>query len=257
MRQEKSQTISKKTTIINNPIIIVLFTIGIFFVAQFLASMVFVLLTTIFGWNEAELKRWFNTTAFPQFFYVAISDGFIVLGVWYLLKKQKQTLRYIGVSKPMLADAGKALIGYGFYVVIFIVITAVAKIIVPSLNLEQEQQLGFEANKGLVNMVIAGISLVILPPIVEEILCRGFLFTGLRRQMKFIPAGIITSIVFAIAHLEFGSKAPLLWVAAIDTFVLSLVLVYLREKTGRLAASMFLHAYKNLVAFSILFIFMK
>lgn len=240
-----------------NPLTIVFATIGLFFVAQFLASTVFILIAAITGWSDSEFQSWFNASAFPQFLFVAVADGLIVLGVWLLLRKKGQTFKDVGLSKPRLSDAGKALLAYGCYIVLFIIISYVAKIIAPSLNLEQEQQLGFEANKGILSLILAGISLVILPPIVEEILCRGYLFTGLRTRMKFIPAAVITSLVFAAAHLQFGSDAPLLWVAAIDTFVLSLVLVYLREKTGRLAAPMFLHAYKNLVAFSILFIFVK
>lgn len=249
--------VKKQHTVGDNPLAIVLATIGLFFVAQFLASLVFILIASVAGWNDNELQNWFKASAFPQFLFVVTADALIVLGVWYLLWRKRQTFKNIGLSKPLFSDAGKALIAYICYVILFVIISSVAKKIAPSLNLEQEQQLGFEANKGLANLVLAGVSLVILPPIVEEILCRGYLFTGLRSRMKLIPAAIITSLVFAAAHLQFGSDAPLLWVAAIDTFVLSLVLVYLREKTGRLAAPMFLHAYKNLVAFSILFIFVK
>ena len=35
----------------------------------------------------------------------------------------------------------------------------------------------------------------------------------------------------------------------IDTFILSLTLIWLREKTGRLYASMGLHGLKNFIAF--------
>lgn len=248
---------NKKLSKSSSPIVIICATVGLFFAAQFLASLVFVFITIITGWGDAEFKAWFDASAFPQFLYVAVSDVMIILGVWLLLKKKQQSFKTIGLSKPLFSDAVKALLAYGCYIVMFVIITVISKMVAPSLNLEQEQQIGFEANKGIVNLLLAGVSLVILPPIVEEILCRGYLYTGLKSRMKFIPATIITSLVFATAHLQFGSDAPLLWVAAIDTFVLSLVLVYLREKTGRLAAPMFLHAYKNLVAFSILFIFAK
>ena len=73
--------------------------------------------------------------------------------------------------------------------------------------------------------------------------------------MPKIVAALITSIIFATAHLEFGEGAPLLWVAAIDTFVLSLALVYVRERTGRLWGSMGVHALKNTVAFVSIYIF--
>jgi len=52
---------------------------------------------------------------------------------------------------------------------------------------------------------------------------------------------------------EGGAAGPL-YIAALDTFILSLVLIYLREKTGSLWASITLHAVKNGVAFMALFV---
>lgn len=240
-----------------HPLSVVALTIGLFFAAQYLASLFFLFLALGAGWSSEQMTTWFKASALPQFLYVLIADGLILIGVGLLLKHKKQTFKSIGLAKPQLKDALKALVAYGCYIVLFILITTGAKLLVPSLNLDQEQQLGFEANRGVVNLVLAGVSLVILPPIVEEILCRGFLYTGLRKKLRIVPSAIITSLVFAAAHLQFGSNAPLLWVAALDTFVLSLVLVYLRETTGKLAAPMLLHMYKNLLAFSLLFIFVK
>ena len=61
-------------------------------------------------------------------------------------------------------------------------------------------------------------------------------------------------MLFAVAHLpEGGSDGPL-YIAAIDTFVLSLFLVGLRERTRGIWAGMVLHASKNFIAFYYLFI---
>jgi len=83
---------------------------------------------------------------------------------------------------------------------------------------------------------------------------RGFVYTGLRTKLQPVGSALITSAVFASLHLEFGNGAPLLWVAAIDTFILSLVLCYLREKTGSLWPGICLHALKNFVAFATLYL---
>lgn len=237
------------------PVATILITVGLFFVAQFLASFAFIFISLGAGWDDAQLQEWINSTSLAQFIFIAIADSLILGGVWFFLKQRKFSFKDIGLAWPKLSDAGKAMLAYIVYIVMFIIITVLAKYIAPSLNIEQEQQIGFEAGKGTLELMIAGISLVILPPIVEEILSRGFMYTGLRKYMKILPAAIIVSIFFAAAHLQFGSGAPLLWVAAIDTFVLSLVLVYLRETTGKLAAPMLLHGLKNAVAFSLLFIF--
>jgi membrane protease YdiL (CAAX protease family) len=75
-----------------------------------------------------------------------------------------------------------------------------------------------------------------LPPLGEEILVRGYLFSGLRMVWRFLPAVIVTSLLFGAAHLEFGGGGPLVWAAAIDTFILSVVLCFLRERSGALDA---------------------
>lgn len=238
-----------------NPLGMVVLTVVVYFAAQIIASLFFIFLALGAGWDDGRLNEWFTETSLPQFIFVGITDVLIVLSVRYLLKVRNLSFKDLGWKKPHISDAGKALLAYIVYAVLFILVSVLAKKLVPSLNLEQEQQLGFEANKGAINLILAGISLVVLPPIVEEILCRGFLYTGLRDRLKVWPAALITSVVFAVAHLQFGSDAPLLWVAAIDTFILSMVLVYLREKTGSLAAPIMLHALKNAIAFSLLFIF--
>jgi len=94
----------------------------------------------------------------------------------------------------------------------------------------------------------------VLPPLVEETVFRGFVFAGLRNKLKFVWAALATSALFASAHLQIGNGQPLLWVAALDTFTLSLVLCYLREKTDSLWPGILLHALKNGIAFLSLFV---
>lgn len=247
----------KKQNSSPNPILIIGATISLFFLAQFIASLLILLFAKLNGWQELELQKWFKESSISQFIFVVLADVFMLFGVWAFLRKIGSTFKQIGLSRPKIKDIGLALIGYFVYMLIFLAITVFAKVIFPTLDLNQQQEIGFEANKGLINLSLAFISLVILPPIVEEILVRGYLYTGLRKTFKFTLATIITSLVFGAAHLQFGSDAPLLWIAFLDTFALSIILVYLREKTGRLSASMILHGLKNLIAFSLLFIFVK
>ena len=142
--------------------------------------------------------------------------------------------------------------GFAAYFVLYIVGLVIAKALVPSLNLEQEQEIGFSTNTQGAALLPVFISLVILPPITEEIVARGFLFGGLRTKLPFAVAATITSVLFAAAHLGEASEG-LLWIAAVDTFILSLVLCYLREKTGSLWPSIGVHALKNGLAFIVLF----
>jgi len=93
----------------------------------------------------------------------------------------------------------------------------------------------------------------VLPPLAEETLFRGFLYTGLRKRWSFVWTTAMVSLLFASLHLFEGSGG-LLWIAGIDTFLLSLVLCYLREKTGNLWAGIIIHILKNGLAFIFLYV---
>ncbi len=206
------------------------------------------------GFNESQIDGWLSSTL-TQFAYVLVVEA---LTVWLLLlfiRRYKVTLRNLGLKMPRLRDLGIALVSLPVYVIGYAIILGIATNLFPGINIEQQQQLGFNSNQASYELVLTFISLVILPPLVEEILVRGFLFTSLLKRFKVWIAIILTSVVFAAAHLQFGSGAPLLWVAAIDTFTLSIVLCYLRYKTGSLWPGITLHALKNLVAFMSLFVF--
>lgn len=166
----------------------------------------------------------------------------------------KSSLRTIGWRGLRWRDVVFALAGFALYFVGYAVVLTIATHIFPAINVDQKQELGFQDTSGNINLFLTFLSLVVLPPIVEETVFRGFVFSGLKNKLPFIYAAIATSLLFASAHLQYGSGKPLLWIAAIDTFTLSLVLCYLRQKTGGLWAGIFLHALKNGIAFVSLFL---
>lgn len=189
-----------------------------------------------------------------QFIFILLIESTVLLTVWVFLRVKDVKFGFIGLVRPRLKDAGYAVAGFGVYFLLYLIITIIVKTIFPDINFAQNQKIGFESAQQGWELILVFMSLVVLPPIVEEILARGFLYTGLKTKLSLWPSVIITSAMFALAHLQFGSGAPLLWVAAIDTFALSLVLIYLREKTGGLGASIMLHMLKNGIAFVLLFI---
>jgi membrane protease YdiL (CAAX protease family) len=190
-----------------------------------------------------------------QFVASLLFYGLIGLFVFLFLRLRRTAATAIGLVKPRLRDLGYAALGFVAYFVAYIIIIQIIQAIVPGLNLDQRQEIGFSTSSEGGSLIFVFASLVILPPLMEEILTRGVLYTGLRTKLPVIAAAIITSVMFAAAHLQAGSGNDLLWVAAIDTFTLSLVLVYLREKTGSLWPSISLHAFKNFIAFMALFVF--
>ncbi len=187
-----------------------------------------------------------------QFFYILAAEAMAAGMVLWVVRYRSLPLSFIGLGrKPTLNDAGKAVLGFLAFYGLLIVASVLVSIFLPNVNTDQQQDLGFNNLTTTSDNLFAFLALVVLPPFGEEPLVRGYLFSGLRARWKFWPAAIATSVLFGIAHLEFGSNAPLLWAAAIDTFILSLVLVYLREKTGALYAGILVHMLNNLVAFAV------
>lgn len=232
-------------------------TLFIFFFGQLLGSLLIFLPLTLLGWSNQRISDLVTNNTFGQFLVVLFIEVITVGLLIAFLRRRKTKPKAIGlVGRPQLSDFFRAVLGYVVYFAIYLVVIQVAKGIFPSLDLEQKQDIGFE-QVARIQLPLVFISLVVLPPIVEELLMRGFLYTGLKQRLPRLWAIFLTSFLFAIAHLQADNAAPLLWVAAIDTFVLSIVLIYLRDKTGKLWSSMMLHALKNFIAFVVLFVVAK
>ncbi len=241
------------------PVAAVLVTLGVFFGGQITGIVLLVAALSIINGStfDAVLNTVSSTSTgtIYQFFSVVLVEA-VTLGLLFsFLRARRASFATLGLKGFRFTDLLRAVAGYGVYFIVYLLAALLAKGLFPSLNFEQEQEIGFSTAINGLGLVPIFISLVVLPPVVEEILVRGFLYTGLRTKFKPILSVLVTSVLFAIAHLQWGAGAPLLWVAAIDTFVLSVVLCYLRETTGRLAAPIMLHAIKNGIAFAALFVF--
>lgn len=235
-----------------SPLATVIITITIFFTAQLVGGILISIIPLLLGWSELQTTIWLKDSSWAQFLFVLFVELATLRLIWEFLKRRHASFRDIGLKKPQAKYVAYALAGFGLYFVLYIASLIIVSLLMPNLDLEQEQQLGFDKTTTGINLLPIFISLVILPPLVEEIVARGFLFTGLRSKLPFITAAIITSVLFAGAHLG-AAKEGLLWVAGIDTFILSMIMCHLREKTGSLWPSIGVHFLKNGLAFFILF----
>jgi uncharacterized protein len=237
-----------------NPWLGVAFAVLVFFAAQIVGGFLVSIYPALKHWSDAKANNWLDNSVIAQFIYVLLAESLTVGSIYMFLKRKKLGLNSIGLKKPRLTDPFYGLAALPVYFVLYLIAVGVISHFVPSLNVTQQQQIGFNSVHGAAQLIMTFVSLVVLPPIAEEIIVRGFIYSSLKKAMKIIPAAILTSLIFASAHLPEGGSAGPLYIAAIDTFVLSLVLIYLREKTGSLWASITLHALKNGVAFTALFL---
>jgi membrane protease YdiL (CAAX protease family) len=232
-----------------DPITSAILIILVFFASQLSAGVLIALYPGIKNWTGDQGQYWLQNSVIAQFVYILLAEFFAVWLVLWLLRRARIAKARIGLIRPVLIDVVWALAGYAAYFVCYLIIANIAG---HFINADQQQKIGFDGAHGR-ELIYVFASLVVLPPIAEEIMFRGFLFTSFRQKFRVRYAVILTSLLFGIAHLQFGSGAPLLWVAALDTFTLSCVLCTLREKSGSLWPGIYLHALKNGIAFIYLF----
>jgi membrane protease YdiL (CAAX protease family) len=226
----------------------------LFFTSQLVGGVVIGLYAGLQHWDAAQIQSWLANSVGAQFAYGVLAEALLVVGVGAVLRWLHWRWADIGMVRPKLGHLLIGVVSVVPYFVFYLVLLTVLAAIFPGLNVAQQQQIGFSSVQGTFDLALAFIGLVVVPPIAEEITMRGFLYTGLKKWLPAVLAGLVVSVLFGAAHLAEGGDSGPLWVGAIDTFTLSLVLVFLREKTGSLWAGIALHATKNFIAFATLFL---
>lgn len=237
------------------PIIGIVFVLVVFYLSQLFAGAGI----TIYGSvalhkTTAQLTAWLNDSIGAQFAYILAAESLAIGAIYLFLRHYKLSFAAIGLGRPRLKYIGYGIAFAPVYYGLYLLTVGIASSLIPGLNVDQAQEIGFDNVHGTLALTLTFISLVILPPLTEEIMVRGMLYSSFKKGLPVLWAILLTSLLFAAAHLPEGGAAGPLYIAALDTFVLSLVLIYLREKTGSLWSSITLHAIKNGVAFVALFV---
>lgn len=210
---------------------------------------------TLLGWDAARAEDWVLNSPTANFLFVLLTEVLTLATLfWFITRRRVAFLQVVGLGRPRWRDVWQAALGLLVYFGLFILVIMLVEQLFP-INTNQEQALGFTRGIGGAGLVMAFLSLVVLPPIAEEIIFRGFFYGTLRANKlgKWV-AIIVTSTVFGALHLFGAAEGGLLWIAFVDTFVLSVVLCYLREQNGTIWAAIGVHALKNGFVFLNLFI---
>lgn len=155
-------------------------------------------------------------------------------------------------NSPTWTDIGLAPVGFIVYLLIAAALVWVFSIF-PWFNPEETQEIGFNLYATGVDRIIAFITLVVLAPIAEELIFRGWLYGKLREKLSekvsnnasMLISIFLVSLLFGIIHLQ--------WNVGVNVFALSIVLCGLREITGTIYAGILLHMIKNGVALYLLY----
>ena len=261
-------------------IVVTLFwTMGCIFLSQFLLAFVFRFLIKNLNLHAPLMQTIYSVTSY-------VVAGIIII---FLpprianLKKNKNTkpasredLGLIGW--PTWTDIGLAPIGFIVYVVLAAVISGIFSAF-PWFNATEAQSLGFDQFMMGFDRALAFFSLVIVAPLAEEIIFRGYLYIKLKKSLQkivnkstslpnkasakaaakpvtktarhaelisIIIASLLTSIAFAIMHGQ--------WNVGVNVFAMSLVLCLMREITGTIYSGIIMHMIKNAIAFFLVFV---
>ena len=84
-------------------------------------------------------------------------------------------------------------------------------------------------------------SSVVLAPVFEEIVFRGFLFQGLKSKTGAWAAAVISSVLFAVVHTQYD-----VW-GWISVGIMGMVACYLTHRTGSLTTAIAFHSIGNLL----------
>ena len=217
-----------------------------YLVPQFLVGAVIAVVVMATGATASDL---FNDDDPNHLLNFGISLSVSLLGAWIVyefMRRRKGKLLHLGLIKAKLMDSLLSVPVYIFgYLPAIVIAFEMVSVLLPSINLDQDQQVGFEGAQGS-GQVLAFFTLVILAPLFEELLFRGLIFKTLATQWSFWKGAIVTSVLFGLVHGQLN--------VAIDTFILSLFACALVWHTKSIVPAILLHSIKNLVAYILLFV---
>jgi uncharacterized protein len=246
MQNGTSDTIEQKSTKLKwGPASALLVTLAAYLASQFIIVFPMIIISALNA--NQKVGDIIDNNAWVSLALGGLSAATLFIVLWLFLKSRKSSVKDLGFKKFTLKDFLWMLFGLGIYFVLLMLALLIANL-VPGFNEDQVQNVGYTSAAGW-QLAIAFIGLVIIPPLAEEMLFRGFLYRGLASKWPKIIAALTASVLFAVVHFQ--------WNVGVDVFVLSLVMIFLLEKTKNLWVCVGLHAIKNAIAFLAIFVFVS
>lgn len=171
----------------------------------------------------------------------------ITIFVPWKLAKSKTTRDELGLrGLPTWTDILLAPVGFIVFMIVAVILVAILQSIFPGINWNESQDVGFSNLISSSDFILAFISLVVVAPVAEELIFRGWLYGKLRAKIPAIPAMLVVSILFGIVHGQ--------WNVGVTVFVMSIAMCTLREITGTIWGGILIHILKNGIAFYFLYV---
>ena len=149
----------------------------------------------------------------------------------------------VRVARPLGRDLR---IGLGLGLLAIVASTLIVSLLVTLSGSEAspEQVLTGGLLETPLQLTLAVIAAVVLAPVAEELLFRGLLHRGLRRRLRVVPATALSSVLFAVVHVDVALSQPL---ALVGLTLVGVILAVAYERTGSLIVPVVIHAVHNAV----------
>lgn len=213
--------------------------IGSFFLASFLVGLIASFLPFIK--NNPLWVTLLSTLVYIVAIFIAAYIPGRINQSW---RSSRHSLGLDGL--PTWIDIALAVAGYIIFALLAFALNQLFISLFSWYDPGQAQDVGYDNLYDNFDRLIAFISLVIIAPIAEEILFRGWIYGKVRKYLPLIPTIILVSVAFGFMHGQ--------WNASLTTFALSLILCSGREVTGTIYSGIILHMLNNALAFYALYI---
>ena len=198
------------------------------------------------------LLNWLQGTPLGVLTISAVVYGvallFVLLPMIVGRKSKTEVREALGLKKPLqFRMVLWALMMQGIFIGVAMVVTLVLySLNISGLDLAERQELPFAELTGWYEYVAAFLLLVVLAPVFEELIFRGYLYGRLRKYSGVIISTIITSIGFGVVHGQVN--------VAIFVGLLSVAMCIVREKFDSIYPTIMMHMFQNGFSYAMLFI---
>ena len=240
-RAKKDEKYKKRLTIFW-ALAITLWVGFVFFAAQIVVFLIARILINAVNWPINENVA--QTVCMVISYALALGVLILVAKKIFSAQVTRDSLGLRGL--PTWTDILLSPVGYIVSLLGAVAIVYVMQLILPVVNWSETQDVGFNNVVSSMDRIITFVALVILAPLMEELIFRGYLYSRLRGKMSALPAIILVSVLFGVMHGQ--------WNVGIVVGVMSVVLCIAREMTGTIYAGILMHMIRNGIAFYMLYV---
>lgn len=174
-------------------------------------------------------------TSISILYSMIFSAIFILIVIWYATKSHILLSTFFKTTKlPLL----QAFAGYAMVIPIVLIMSLIQASSNNGQNdTQQVVDMVMNNSSDSISRILFALAIVVLAPIIEETLFRGFLFHALMRRMPWGVAAVISAICFGLIHAQLSTILPIT--------LLGLMLAILTYRNRSIIPAIWAHAIFN------------